>query len=186
MVIEVALDIESLPQRETVLLGIDWEARVYLAELATGRSKWLESGFDVEYQDCDVWSERTIACGGYQKGQLKENGAEWEAETGHLDLLMLEGESFETWRVVKVGGIAARGIDGSASPTLELGRQQWRYEEGRGDIDAHTNRYGDTSTPLTLTNNGMAVSPDRKYVYFLPADLPQARLVRFALTGGTP
>jgi hypothetical protein len=163
-------------------MGIAWGAGIHLFDLATGRARSLESGLEVDYQDCDVWAKREILCAGYHTSRLKDADGEWQVQTGHLDVLALEGEGFETYRVRKARGIPARGINGSPLPALELGQRRFRDQEGKGDIEAVLNRYGDYETYLPLTNNGMSLSPDRRQVYLLPDDLPGARLLRFELS----
>ncbi len=171
--------------RGRLVLGIAWGTRIHLFDLATGRARSLESGLDVEYQDCDSWTEREIVCAGYQTRREQAEDGEWQVQTGFLDVLALEGEGFETWRLKKVLGIPARAINGKPLPAFELGQGRFRYREGSGDIEAVRNRYGDYESYLPLTNNGMAVSPDRRHVYFLPDDLPGARLIRFELRAGS-
>ena len=64
-----------------------------------------------------------------------------------------------------------------------LGKRGYRYVEGTGDIEKFAmNQYGDYQSYLPLSNEGVALSPDKKYIYFMPDDIPGSKLVRYTLT----
>ena len=135
----------------------------------------------VAYQDCDRFDERHILCAG---GQTPE-GSWYPHRNGVLHLLKTDGNSFKTLKVTLTKGLAwAPQLEGTLSD--KFGSRRFVSIETLGDIEIdEENLYGDYATPRPLTNGGMALGPNKEYIYFLPDDLPRAKLIRFKL-GGTP
>ena len=73
----------------------------------------------------------------------------------------------------------------SGKITDRLGERQYRdVKEKKGrkkSKEKRKNEYGRHNTHLTLTNNGMTLDSDMKYVYFLPEDIPGGKLIKYEL-----
>lgn len=138
-----------------------------------------------DYQDCETWDDRTLLCGANLATKSKENVdgkvIEWNIREGKLFFLEFSGNDLATLHLEKVTPVFIRTEKNEISDVL--GKRGYRYIQGTGDIEKFPmNQYGTYPSQLTLTNEGLALSADRKYVYFLPDDIPGSKLIRYTLT----
>jgi hypothetical protein len=143
-----------------------------------------DSPFDI--QDCEPWREDALLCGGnfgFKTKEKDENGkeVEWNVRKGALFLIEFDGDDLESIKIKTTTPIAMRDAQ-SQELTYIMGQRKYRYEEGKGDIEKIERDYAGYRTPYTLTNNGLALSPDKKFIYFLQNDIPKDKLIRFRLT----
>lgn len=159
------------------LIGFNWGSEgVLVFDTHTGAQKLLPNGQEgkVEYQDCAALEGHTFLCGGYQKipgGLVKKS-------TGRLHLLKVVGKDLNSLKLQLEREIPIV-LTPEAQPTVDLGLREFTYEPGIGDQERAKNFYGNYQSATVLTNNGLATSPDGKYLYFLPEDLPHSPLIRY-------
>jgi hypothetical protein len=146
------------------LLGMNWDSiELYYVDPQTMASSdddtmvKVTNALKTAYQDCDTWNNAYIMCGGV----LKESDGQ---QYGRLHLLKIN-ELDERGPVVK------REI-----PWVNAGGESIRL--GQVGVD---NAYGDFHINKVLTNEGMAVSADKEFIYFFPGDVPNDKLVRYHL-----
>lgn len=154
-----------------------------LIDTKNKRSRILQLATDdeVHYQDCDLWDAKTFFCVG---NRVRERGFLHEAR-GRLHVIHINGQGYEDLELNHGGGVVWRRTDRLDS--LDLGERLFYYIEGIGDVEqGPLNKYGEFRTPLPLSQEGFAVSPDQHYVYFLPADLPRGKLIRMTLQRPSP
>lgn len=132
---------------------------------------------NIQYQDCDRWDENTVLCA----GNLKTFENLLPTRRGRLQLLDIEGNRIHSVRI-RNRRTLQWVKEGASQATNDLGVRQFLYLEGFGDWEqGMKNRYGEHHSAMTLTNAGMALDPEGRYVYFLAEDLPFGKLVRMEL-----
>lgn len=154
-----------------------------LIDVATKRSRLLPLTTDdlTHYQDCDRWNEDTLFCVGKR---LQKNGV-MHAVQGRLHVFRITGHNFDDLQLEHRGAVTWRQKD--RFDTIDLGHRLFYYIEGIGDIEhGPLNRYGEFRTAVPLSQEGFAIGPDRRTVYFLPDDLPFGKLVRMELRPSQP
>jgi hypothetical protein len=163
----------------TELIGPTWASFSWLGFDLADESrqplsiqKKLEEAID--YQDCSAFDSNSVLCG----GNLKLEG-EVKKRFGRLNLLHLSED-----RILTQQG-EVRMERGNRKFTTELGRREYQIEQGM-EKDSNANQYGDYQSYLSLTNNGMSLSEDKQFIYFLPDDLPSAKLIRYRLLRTKP
>jgi hypothetical protein len=130
----------------------------------------------IDYQDCAAWSGTLFLCGG---NRIAKEG-HWKKRIGRVHILEVQGEEIDTLSIQLKGRLFLAGSD-QRSLTDDLGTREFSPQEGKGTLEKSENHYGDHTSPLTLANEGLAISADNKFLYFLPEDLPEATLIRFEL-----
>ncbi|MCG8420756.1 MAG: hypothetical protein MJE77_22780 [Proteobacteria bacterium] len=151
----------------------------------------------IDYQDCVRWPGPYVVCGGNWSfeadpahpytplAKQKLNDPERNTvrmRVGRIQVLRFDVDRFPEVNVQLVGYWSAV-LPGRDSPSTELGVRKYRYDQNRNKVMLLYNDYGGGYTlPLTLTYEGMAMDAAREYIYFVPADLPDGRLIRMRLT----
>ncbi|MBI2083379.1 MAG: hypothetical protein HYT76_07390 [Deltaproteobacteria bacterium] len=120
----------------------------------------------VDYQECEALEKRIFIC----SGNLIDR--EWlvKRRIGKIHLIELIGAHFDSFQFELKGEIKG-----------DLGVREFSYQEGEEVVEKRQNRYGTYWIPLTLPNEGLSLSPDQKFIYFLPEDIPGGRLIRYRL-----
>ena len=138
-----------------------------------------------DYQDCESWNDNTLLCGAKFASKVKEKDAEgkeveWKISEGRLFFLEFSGKDLASLHLEKTTPVYIKSTGNEVSDVL--GKRGYRYVEGSGDIEKFAmNQYGDYQSYLPLSNEGVALSPDKKYIYFMPDDIPGSKLVRYTL-----
>lgn len=131
----------------------------------------------IAYQDCDQLDQSTILCAGGKR--LPESW--YPQQNGILHMLKTYGADFDSMEVRHTETLVWNP-DLAKKTSSKFGSRSFVSIETLGDIEmAGLNYYGDHETPLPLTNAGMAIGPNKRYIYFIPDDLPAAKLIRFEL-----
>jgi hypothetical protein len=147
------------------LIGMNWDSiDLYyvdphdMSTLADDTINKVTNTLTTAYQDCDTWDSSHVLCGGVLK---EDDGIEY----GRLHLLAVDAEGAQGVQLARE--VPLKLPDGST--TVRLG--------AAGQLNA----YGTFRFLETLGNEGFAISADRKYAYFFPADVPDGELVRYRL-----
>ncbi len=164
------------------LWSFNWgkEPRMIIIDPSTGKTRWRPRPVpnNIAYQDCDNLDEHTILCA----GGMKLPNSWYPQRDGVLHMLSVSGNELDYLKVYHTETLVWRPKF-AEKVSSKFGSRSFVSVETIGDIEMdESNYYGDYTTPLPLTNAGMAVGPNKKYIYFLPDDLPHARLIRFELS----
>lgn len=148
-------------------------------------------------EDCARWVPPYVICGGEYKFKAHLDtpdislaaGAPTTPETlrvrqGRLQILRVDTSSLPGFRVELVGFMQAR-FTADAPVTTLLGTRSYQVDSAGREIPRSVNQYGAHRTPRSLPMEGIAIDPERRYMYFLPDDLPHARLIRMRLAHRT-
>ncbi|MBI2982438.1 MAG: hypothetical protein HYY44_09175 [Deltaproteobacteria bacterium] len=159
-----------VPLRGNLIVGLTWGSQEFLV-LDTNSGEWRrypnKLPEQVDYQECDALAKSLFIC----SGNLIDR--EWflKRRIGKIHILELQGDHFDSFHFVLKGEVEG-----------DLGVREFSDQKDKGVTEKRQNQYGPYSTPLTLTNEGMSLSPDKKFIYFLPEDIPGGRIVRYRLT----
>jgi Family of unknown function (DUF6454) len=147
------------------LVGMNWDSiNLYYVDphekstAADDSSTKVTNTLTTAYQDCDTWDDSHILCAGLLK---EADGIKY----GRLHLLKVD--ELDTQGVQMIREVPEKLADGTT-----------RVRLGAADQD---NTYGTYHLNKTLGNEGMAISADKKYAYFFPADVPGGKLVRYRI-----
>ncbi len=152
------------------LIGLTWGSNGFqVLNLESGRSRLIPNRLreSVDYQGCQELGSDEILC----SGNLPERVKKGRRLRGRIHRIAVEGNDLENV-VFHLKEVIEKN----------LGIREVSYEEGIGDLEQAVNSYGGYETALTLTNEGMSLGPDRKFVYFLPEDIPGGRLIRYRIS----
>lgn len=132
----------------------------------------------VGFDDCTGVGKEIAICGGawfhngYGSGRM--------VRSGRLYLLRGSGKTLKDFRFKALYPLWIQlRAHPPSSPTFHFGERIYTYREGLGDRDERMNEYGDEKMPIPLTNNGITLGPKKRSIYFLPNDLPGAKLIRY-------
>jgi hypothetical protein len=135
----------------------------------------------VAIQDCYTWDDDHVLCSGMYKYATGQGDDEVKHRIGRLQLLRIDVSGFPEVSVQHTGYMPA---DFGAGPTAEIGVRRYRVDENDEDVFLNENEYGGYVTHAELTHEGMTLSADRTYMYFVPDDLPEGKMIR--MTVGAP
>lgn len=119
--------------------------------------KMSEPVEQVEYNECEPWDERTVLCTGVFTGK------------GRADLIEIRGDRFASLEFRLRGHFAFREKSGGV--TRDLGTRFY--------LPGSNNRYGNYKSQKPLTYEGLALDRESDSLYFLPDDVPKAKLLRY-------
>lgn len=167
--------------KENFLWGFNWgqTPQMILIDPQTGRTRKENRPVSplVAYQDCDRLNKDLIVCAGGE--QIP--GSWYAHRNGILHILETSGTDFDDFAVHYKDTLYWLPKS-SKRVSSKFGIRSFVSVEKLGDIEMDKmNRYGHYLTPLPLTNAGMAIGQKKRYIYFLPDDLPKAKLIRFEL-----
>lgn len=147
------------------LIGMNWDSiNLYYVDprdtstQADDTINKVANTLTTAYQDCDTWDDSHVMCGGVLKAA---DGLQY----GRLHLLAVDAQGAQGVQLARE--VPLKLPDGTTS--VDLG------------VSGQDNAYGTFHFNEALGNEGFAISADRKYAYFFPADVPGGELVRYRL-----
>ena len=172
--------------RERYMVGWTWDSKhVVVIDLGDGPAApvvlpnpLLDSDDLVAIQDCYTWDDEHVLCSGMYKYTAGDGADEVRHRVGRLQLLHIDVSNFPRVTVRHIGYMSADFGDG---PTAQIGLRSYRVDENDEDVQLHENDYGGYVTHAELTHEAMTLSSDRRYMYFVPDDLPNGKMLRFTL-----
>lgn len=158
------------------LVGLTWNSEAFLVvDSKTGSWKKYPNNLveHVDYQECEAVNDRTLLCTGNTR--MPSTSPEYYFGRGHF--IEVSGDDLNSFEFRLKNLLYAKG---------PMGRGVRWGNRNLGTIllknpFASPNRYGDYQTPETLTFEGMAIDREERFIYFLPADIPGGKLIRYRL-----
>lgn len=147
------------------LIGMNWDSiNLYYVDpkdkstAADDSMMKITNTLTTAYQDCDTWDGAHILCAGL----LRET----------------DGIRYGRLHLLKVDALDAQGVQLIREVPEKLADGSTRVRLGAADQD---NAYGTYHINKVLGHEGMAISADKKHVYFFPGDVPGGKLVRYRI-----
>lgn len=188
---------------ERYLLGWSWASRnLVISDLSgSGRSSMtphpaLDTDDHVDIQDCTHWQGTQVLCGGYFKYEVRPEAPDERLSAdqlsdpardtirvgeGRVQIFDIDVSQFPQVTAKLVGTIRGK-LNRKAEASVNLGVGKYRIDaQGRPQPLAENN-YGGYKSVKPVSYEAMTLGPDRRYIYFLPDDLPAGKLIRMRLT----
>jgi hypothetical protein len=183
------------------IVGWTWGTKNFLVidtrtgEVVIRPNPMVGSADYIDVQDCKHWHGSHILCNGVYRYEASLDAPDvplpeqalrdpdrdtLRVRLGRLQLLEVDASKFPEVDI-RLRGYAKMRLPGSDEPTIDLGRRIYRVDADGNEQHLVENDYGGYKLHKPLTYEGMVVSPDRQHIYFLPADLPGAKLIRMRL-----
>lgn len=185
------------------LLGWSWASRnLIVAELSgSGKSIMtphprLDTDDHIDIQDCNRWSGTLVLCSGVHSYEASPDAPDVPLDgdkltdakrdtirirEGRIQILDVDVTEFPSV-VVKVVGTLRAKLSDKAEASETIGVEKYRQGADGKRKSMAENDYAGYQSAHALPYEGMAVSADHKYIFFLPDDVPGGQLIRMRLT----
>ncbi len=170
-----------LPLDNNIIVGVTWGSKEFLAlDTKTGQYKLYENTLPelVDYQDSTRLSSNIFLCGG------KAITKTWNSRihTGRIHVLHINGSSYDKLSFELMGFVRMKNVN---EDMRDLGVVEYVYKDYKGtiqEIKAIKSTYAGVETNVTLPHEGMSLDPEKQWLYFVPQDLPDAKLFRYKIS----